>query len=79
MTPIYTSNRYEIQSEGSGARILVRRLADNASFFMQDEDAVEFLKEGDYWVSMEDGDRVISQYEDLFVAPERPDLIHVGI
>lgn len=69
MPPIYTSHLYEIQSEGNGARIQVRRLADNASFFMQDEDAVEFLKQGNYWVSMEDGDRVISQYEDLFVVP----------
>lgn len=66
MVTIYTSNRYSIQSEGNGAFIVVTRLADQKSFFMQDEDAVQFMNEGEPWVNMDTGDQVISEYEDLF-------------
>lgn len=66
MTPIYTSKRYNVQSEGNGARVLVTRLADMANLFLQGDDAGQFLAELEAAPSGDKSDQVISQFDDVF-------------
>jgi len=69
MFPMYLSERYKVETEGNGARVLVTRLKDGATLFLQDESAVVFLDAGQPWVSMERGDWHISQYDEVFAVP----------
>lgn len=84
MTPIYESEMYRVETEGSGARVLVTRLSDGATFFMQDEDATRFLNEGEPWVSVGKSNKLIQQYDHIFVVPsdeacgKRPERIVAG-